>query len=132
MGESQKTMAQAKWFYWAALVAFGAICGLLIIIVINTRSHMAGKSAEQQVAARVGRLVLLPTNETPALATVTDPSKLKSNPLLASTHAGDKILIYAKWKQAIVYRPSINKIIDIGPVDVSAPGGSLNGYSSLN
>jgi hypothetical protein len=122
---------KSAWFYWAVLIGIGLLVGLLVVIIIITRPKLQGSSEEAQVQAKVAKLVLLPTDETPALATVTDPSKLKTNPLLAQTKTGDKILIYAKWKQAVIYRPSANKIVDIGPVDVS-PTGDSSGYSPLN
>ena len=124
-------LGSIKWFQWVALVGFGALVGLLIIVVINTRPHTNGQTEEKKVAAEVARHVLLPTDETPALATVTDPSKLKNNPFLKQTRSGDKILIFAKWQQAVIYRPSSDRIVDIGPVDVSAPEGSTNGYSQI-
>jgi hypothetical protein len=123
--------ARSAWFYWAVLIGIGLVVGLLVVIIIITRPHQTGSSEEAKVQAEVAKLVILPTDETPALATVTDPSKLKSNRLLSQTKTGDKILIYAKWGQAVVYRPSQNKIVDIGPVNVN-PTGSSKDYSPLN
>lgn len=123
---------EIKWFHWVGLVGFGLITGLLAIIVINTRPHTgAGESEEKKVAAQVAKHVLLPTDETPALATVTDPSKLANNHFLSQAHKGDRILIYAKWKQAVIYRPASDRIVDIGPVDVAAPGGDTSSYSQI-
>ena len=118
-----------RWFHYLFLLAAGAVIGLLIIIVINTHHSSTGQSKERQVQAEVAKLVILPTNETPALATVTDPTKLKYDPFLSQTQKGDEILIYAKWKQAVIYRPSADKVVDIGPVDVSQSG---TGYTPLN
>jgi hypothetical protein len=64
----------------------------------------------------VSRLLVLP-NEDPVLATVTDKSKINVE-FLKQAENGDKILIFAEAKRVVIYRPSINKIVDIGPVSI--------------
>jgi hypothetical protein len=66
----------------------------------------------------VGRHYVLPTDEQPALATVTDPSKVTTK-FLQKAKQGDKILIYQKNSRVIIYRPSIDRIIDVGPVEIA-------------
>lgn len=61
---------------------------------------------------------LLPVNEQPALATITDPSKLTTK-FLKNTRQGDKLLIYQKASKVIIYRPSIDRVVDVGPVQIS-------------
>lgn len=63
----------------------------------------------------VGKLILLP-NETPSTATVLDKGKLKDQAFFTNAENGDKILIYSTAKKAILYRPSINKIIEVMPL----------------
>lgn len=70
--------------------------------------------------AEVGKLVELPINEEPKIATVSDVTQLKDREFFAQARNGDKVLIYEKAKKAILYRPSTKKVIDIGPVNVEA------------
>ncbi len=70
------------------------------------------------VLGQVGKLVLLPTGEQPILATVSDLSKIQGQPFFTHAQNGDKVLIYKKTRKAILYRPSINKIIEIAPVNI--------------
>jgi hypothetical protein len=113
-------------------VAFGLVVGLLVVIVIVLRGHQTGTDKElKKYQAKVGRHVILPTDETPALASVTDPAKLSSNSFLKQGKKGDKVLIFAKWKRAIIYRPSEDRVVDIGPVDVEPPGGDTSGFNPL-
>jgi len=78
----------------------------------------AARAEVNQVTSAVGKLVELPANETPTLATVTDASKLKSQPFFAKAQNSDKVLIYTQSKRAILYRPSTDKIIEIAPVNI--------------
>jgi hypothetical protein len=66
----------------------------------------------------VGEIMLLP-DETPTIATVTDPSKLSDQVFFANAKAGDKVLVYSLAKKAILYSPSLNKIIEVGPVNIT-------------
>ncbi|HPW47849.1 MAG TPA: hypothetical protein PLJ97_00735 [Candidatus Saccharibacteria bacterium] len=73
----------------------------------------------KKVKRQVGQMVLLPEDEEPALATVTDSSKLTSS-LAAKAQNGDKVLIYQRHQRAILYRPSVNRIVDIVPVQIDS------------
>jgi len=69
----------------------------------------------------VGKHVVLPDGETPTLATVSDPNALKNQSFFANAQKGDKVLIYTNAKEAILYRPSIDKIITIAPLNIETP-----------
>ncbi len=70
------------------------------------------------LVARVGRLVVLPEGETPTIATVSDPEALKDQAFFAKAQKGDKVLIYAQAKKAILYSVTMNKIIDVAPLNI--------------
>jgi len=74
------------------------------------------------VTGLVSKHIMLPNDETPALLTVTDTSKLTTD-FLKQASNGDKVLIYQKHKKAIIYRPSIDRIVDVGPVVIDDVSG---------
>lgn len=95
----------------------------------------ATKIAEENKALldRVGAVIILPDDETPTIATVSDLDKLKGQPFFAKAELGDKVLIYAKAKKAILYRPSTNKIVELAPLtDSGDPGTISNSNASSN
>lgn len=79
----------------------------------------AAASVVRILVDQIGRLVALPTDETPTIATITDVEKLREQPFFANAENEDKILIYTQAKKAYLYRPSENKIIEIAPVNVT-------------
>lgn len=87
----------------------------------NTDPAKDAKADLDKTIAEVGRLMVLPTDEIPTLATVSDPEKLKDQPFFAKAQKGDKVLVYSNAKKAILYSPSQNKIIEVAPINL---GGS--------
>lgn len=85
------------------------------------------KDAEvRKIVEKLGRLMVLPDNETPTIATVTDITKIKNQPFFSKAQNGDKIIIYVKAKKAILFRVEDNKIIDIAPVSIGSPSVTPN------
>ena len=77
-------------------------------------------SSLKAVQDKVGRHLLLPSDEVPALITVTDKSKVSSK-FLESSENGDKVLVYEKYQRAIIYRPSADKIVDMRVISIGDP-----------
>jgi hypothetical protein len=67
---------------------------------------------------KVSKLYLVPEDEVPTLATVTDPEIVKDKSFFTLAEMGDKVFIYAKLGKAILYRPNINKIVEVVSVGV--------------
>ncbi len=103
-----------------------SVIGLSIIalsgVLIVKHNRNLDYNNVKVVTARVSRHVVLPTDEEPALATVTDSNKLTSS-FKGKVENGDKLIIYQNNKKAIVYRPSIDRVVTIEPVAIdTAPG----------
>ena len=82
-----------------------------------------GKLNSEAVKAlidEVGDKMELPQNETPTIATVTDVTKLADQPFFRNAKNGDKVMIFGSTKEAILYRPSIHKIIAVAPINATA------------
>ncbi len=69
-----------------------------------------------EIIAKVGAHIVLPKDEVPTLATVSDPEQLKKYPFFTNAEKGDKVLIYSLAKKAILYRPIGDKIVEIAPI----------------
>jgi len=72
----------------------------------------------QDLINKVGRLMVLPTGETPTVATVTDLAPLKDQPFFANAKVGYKVIIYTNAKRAILYDPVNDKIVETAPLNM--------------
>ncbi len=79
----------------------------------------AAANETKKLIEQVGQLVELPQDEVPTVATITDVEKLRDQPFFAHAENGDKILIYTGIKKAILYRPTVNKIVEVAPINVT-------------
>lgn len=87
----------------------------------EAQKSKAPKDDSVQILKDVGKLMDLPLDETPTIATVQDKTKLENQPLLKKAENGDRIIIYTNAKKAILYRPSTKKIIDVVPINTVSP-----------
>ncbi|HSW89847.1 MAG TPA: LytR C-terminal domain-containing protein [Patescibacteria group bacterium] len=108
------------------LVLFAGVAGATIF-ALRMKPELAGLSKGQaqvqaevdQLVSSVGKLMTLPSDEKPTIATVTDPSKLKEQAFFQNAKAGDRVLIYTNARKAILYRPTENKIIEVGAININ-------------
>ncbi len=70
------------------------------------------RSVDAKIVERIAQSVELP-DETPVFITVVDKDKLSNKQLASKVSNGDVMLIFAKAKRLIVYRPSVSKVADI-------------------
>lgn len=83
----------------------------------NNRPFSAGDV--KNTVEWVGKLILLPTDETPTIATVSDPEKLKDQSFFSRAQYGDKVLIYTKSAKAILWRPETGQIIEVSTININ-------------
>ncbi len=112
------------------------LLGLLVILLALTSIYFYRKSTFDPNAAsqaevtslvkKVGKLIVLPIDETPTVATVSDPAALKDQAFFAEAKKGDKVLIYSNAKKAVLYDPVANKVITIAPLNVSSKKEPVN------
>ncbi len=95
---------------------------------LKANPNLEAEKETESLVDSLGKLMELPTDETPTVATVLDIEKLKDQPFFAKAQNGDKLLAYTNTMQAILYRPSNNKIINVAPlmIDQQEQGGIGN------
>jgi len=114
------------------LAGFSVVMIIAVVWWFN-RAPSSGSDKQEMIKVRdsVSKLVILPTGEDPTLATVTDKNSLTDNFLKTNAENGDKILVYITAKKVYIYRPSINKIVNIGPLTIDASASEAKGIRVL-
>ncbi len=85
----------------------------------NIKSNTSINNKQDEIKSlidRVSRLYLVPKGEEPTIATVSDPEVLKDQSFFTLSEKGDKVLIFKNAGRAILYRPSIDRIIEVAPI----------------
>lgn len=105
----------------ASLILFCAV-GAAIYFYRAYRQAIDAKppvNETEKLVARLSQFVELPQGETPTLATVTDKTKLAGQDFFAKSENGDKVLIFEQSRMAVLYRPSLGKMVNMATINIS-------------
>ena len=93
----------------------------------NASNESKEKTNEAKIlVAEISKFLILPTDEEPTVATVSDLTALQNQPFFSNAKIGDKVLIYSKSKKAILYNPILKKIIEIAPINLGNSGAATS------
>ncbi len=85
---------------------------------LKANPSKAEEAEVERLVAVIGEHIVLPKDETPTVATVADPDALKGQSFFVDAKKGDKVLIYTNAKKAILYDPTVDKIITVAPLTI--------------
>lgn len=83
-------------------------------------SQEAATNKANEMKDKVSKLINVPADETPTLATVSDKEKLKDQAFFENAENGDTILLFPQAKKAYIYRENENKLINVGPIAITS------------
>jgi hypothetical protein len=102
------------------LIAIGGVVTSLYFFrqytLLKNNPDMVAQKETARIIASLGKMIELPSDEVPTMATITDKEKLKDQLFFRKTENGDIVLAYNQALQAILYRPTSNKIIAVAPI----------------
>lgn len=110
------------------LIAALTLTGLQYKKTKDTLKKLSSAEGQQELAKKetnallekVGKLMVLPGDEDPIVATITDKDLLsKEQPFYANASNGDRVIAYIRARKAIIYDPIRNVIVNAGPIYVS-------------
>ncbi len=130
-GQSQAKSRTAKIvskIFPYVLVAIVAAISLAYIVKLKPQVLGLSKGTQDiqvetdKLISDIGKIMILPSDEKPTIATVTDLEKVKDQAFFKNAKNGDKVLIYTNAKKVILFRPSENRIIEVGAVNINQGG----------
>ena len=80
--------------------------------------NAANQKKIEAVVVKVEKLIDLPQDEIPTLATVSDPSTLEGQPFFQNAEKGDQVLLYTNARKAYLYSPSKNIIVEVASLNI--------------
>lgn len=93
------------------------IIGLSVFYLLSQKLKISSEEKDvRELIIKVEKLIELPQDEIPTIATVLDENKVREEAFFKQAKTGDRLLAYIKNKKAILYRPSVNKIIEVAPI----------------
>lgn len=101
------------------IFVFLTICFLASTIFLGWQVYemrkpiLSAEATTRKLVDEVGMTIILPQDELPTVAKVADASQLNNQPFFANARTGDDILIYEKAKKAILWRPSVRRIVEV-------------------
>jgi hypothetical protein len=103
------------------MILSGVLTGSLIRNYPQTLGLVKGQGIlqkeEEDLVKHIGTLISLP-KEKPSVATISDKDKLGEQTFFKNAKNGDKVLIYTNAKKVILYRPSEDRIVEVGSVNI--------------
>jgi hypothetical protein len=98
---------------------------------LNQNPQTQVQKQTQIIVNQVSKLMQLPANETPTIVEVTNATQAKKqSAFFQNAQTGDKALLYVKAGEAILYRPSTNKIIAVAPITYNSASASSTSSST--
>jgi hypothetical protein len=100
------------------------IAGFLMFGRDNISEEEKNKQETRTVIQKVGELYILPKDEDPTVAAITNKSKLDGQEFFSNAKDGDYLIVYSKAKVALIYRQSVNKLVNAGPINADGAQGT--------
>lgn len=120
----KKLNFQLVLFIILIIVAVSGIGGSYIFYkkytTLKTNPNLEAQNETEKIVSAISKLMELPTDETPTVATISDKEKLKDQAFFKTAENGDILLAYTTSMKAILYRPSTKKIINVAPIFINS------------
>ncbi len=135
LGRPRGLMGLIRKFLWQFLCGgLLILLGVMTLLFLNVRNDSAAgvlpdaagiaaggldTTSDEAVLQAVSELMILPDEPEPIIALVADAARLQAEQAFyRGAENGDMLLVFPQSRQAVIYRPSSNKIVNVGPLIV--------------
>ena len=88
---------------------------------LQTEPNIRAKKETQATLKALSRLMIIPDQTGVVVATVSDKNKLVGQDFFRLAENGDKVIVFPQAQLAVLYRPTVDKIVTIAPLAQSQP-----------
>ncbi len=116
---SKTTILASVAVVYMAVSTFAAVRFYDLYKTYEAKVPVSDKEAEKETNMLVTQLkkIMEVPNEKPVIATVKDKESLKAQQaFFAQAENGDKLIVFQTARKAVLFRPSIGKIVESGPL----------------
>ena len=85
---------------------------------LKSNPNAEAQEKSESLISALGSHMQLPQDEVPSVVTIVDKTKLNDQPFFKMAENGDILFAYINSKQAILYRPSTDRIIQVAAINV--------------
>lgn len=115
------SLVRKKYLILIVIVFVFLLTAGIFLYARNNVSNIDAKKAKNEAKSlyeKVDKHFVLPKDELPTIATVTEPEKLQGQTFFTKAKKGDKVLIFTNAKEAILYDPVLDKVIAVAPLNI--------------
>lgn len=87
---------------------------------LRSNPQKAVQAETEKMLDKISELIVLPDDEQPTIATVSDPELLKDQPFFAKAQKGFKVLIFANAGKSILYDPFENRVVETASMNIGS------------
>lgn len=113
--KGRQKRGKARKLIIGGVILLGIVASVQWYVKAHRNPDVVRQAQISQLISEVGQRAVLPSGEEPTVRTVVNKDKV-SQAFLANAQDGDKVLLYFQAGKAIVYRPSSQQIVNIGPL----------------
>ncbi|MCX6712282.1 MAG: hypothetical protein NT041_01155 [Candidatus Vogelbacteria bacterium] len=109
-------------YYWStqSKLPAGAQPAAVGAVAQDPAAAAASEAQAKAILAKLAVHMVLPTGEVPQIGQIDDPVQAaKAQPFVAGAIKGDLLIVYVKAAKAIVYSPSRDLVVNVGPVSMN-------------
>lgn len=126
--KKSKKHTKNKFLWFLVVVILVALAGGLVFLYtkysetkkeVEKLSTVQGqqelsKTQTQELLGEMRKIIIMPTNEDPVVATITDINQLKDKEFYKDAQNGDRVVVFANAKKAYIYSPERKLIVNVG------------------
>jgi len=98
----------------------------LAVLTDPKQANELNAKQTEELLAKVSKLVVLPNEKNPVVATINDVEVLAATQdFYKDANNGDKLIIFTQSRKAIIYNEAQNKLINVGPILYNSSSGQV-------